>query len=74
MQLIAVGESLKNIDTITDRKLLSNYPEIEWKKAKGLRDIITHHYFDIDAEIVFSVCQIEIPKMNDAINKMINDL
>ncbi len=74
MQLIAVGESLKNIDKITDGKLLLKYPDIEWKKAKGLRDIITHHYFDIDAEIVYSVCEIEIPKMKTIIKKMIDDL
>ncbi len=63
MQLITIGESLKNIDKITDYKLLKSYPEIEWKKAKGLRDIITHHYFDLDAETVFEVCKTEIPKI-----------
>ena len=74
MQLIAIGESLKNIDKITNRKLLSSYPEIEWKKAKGLRDIITHHYFDLDAETVFSVCEVEIPKMKNTIKKMIHKI
>lgn len=74
MQLIAIGESLKNIDKITNKELLSIYPAIEWKKAKGLRDIITHHYFDLDAEIVFSVCQTEIPKMESVIKQMIQDL
>ena len=74
MQLIAIGESLKNIDKITNRELLSSYPEIEWKKAKGLRDIITHHYFDLDAETVFSVCEVEIPKMKNTIKKMIHKI
>ncbi|MCK4311131.1 MAG: hypothetical protein KAW88_00170 [Candidatus Cloacimonetes bacterium] len=31
MQLIAVGESIKKIDKITDGKLLKNYPNIDWK-------------------------------------------
>jgi uncharacterized protein with HEPN domain len=31
MQLIAVGESIKKIDKITDGKLLKNYPDIDWK-------------------------------------------
>ncbi len=35
MQLIAIGESLKNIDKITDTSLLSKYPEIDWKGVKG---------------------------------------
>ena len=74
MQLIAIGESLKKIDKITNKNFLSRYTEIEWRKAKGLRDIITHHYFDIDAEIVFSVCEVEIPKMKNTISKMLRDL
>lgn len=53
MQLIAIGESLKNLDKITKDKLLTNYPQVDWRGAKGMRDIISHHYFDIDAEIVF---------------------
>lgn len=44
MLLITIGESLKNLDKVTNGKLLSEYPEIEWKKVKGLRDIITHQY------------------------------
>jgi uncharacterized protein with HEPN domain len=57
MKLIAVGESLKNIDAVTDHALLSQYPQIEWKKIKGIRDFISHHYFDLDAEVIFNICQ-----------------
>lgn len=44
MQLIAIGESLKNLDKITSNTLLDNYPEVEWNKVKGMRDVISHHY------------------------------
>ena len=43
--LIAIGESLKNLDKITGGSLLAKYPEVDWKGAKGARDIISHHYF-----------------------------
>jgi len=33
MQLIAIGEGLKNIDKVTNNSLLPNYPEINWKGA-----------------------------------------
>lgn len=56
MMLIAIGESLKNLDKVTSETLLCNHPEIDWKGAKGIRDIISHHYFDLNAEVVFSVC------------------
>lgn len=74
LQLINIGEALKHIDKLTDAKLLENYPEIDWKKAKGLRDIITHHYFDIDAETVFTVCKNHVPAMKEVIIKIVNDL
>ncbi|MES9856898.1 MAG: HepT-like ribonuclease domain-containing protein [Sedimenticola sp.] len=51
MMLIAIGESLKSLDKITHGTLLKRYPEIDWKGAKGIRDILSHHYFDLDAEV-----------------------
>jgi uncharacterized protein with HEPN domain len=74
MQLINTGEALKEIDKLTEGSLLSNYPDIDWKKAKGMRDIITHHYFDVDAETVFVVCKERIPEMQKVIQKIVNDL
>lgn len=37
MLLIAIGESLKNLDKVTDGQLLPTYPSIPWKQVKGLR-------------------------------------
>ncbi len=74
MQLMAIGESLKNFDKITNKTLLTRYPEIDWKGAKGLRDIITHQYFDIDAEEIFLVCKNHIPPLSETIKKIIIDL
>jgi uncharacterized protein with HEPN domain len=44
MLFIAIGESLKQIDKITNSSLLKNYPDIDWKGIKGFRDIFSHHY------------------------------
>ena len=74
MQLIAIGESLKNLDKITDGKLLAEYPEIDWRGAKGMRDIISHHYFDIDAEAIYDVCAAKIGPLAKAISKMLDDI
>ncbi len=73
MQLIAIGESLKHIDKLTNNELLKQYPEIDWKAVKGMRDIITHHYFDLDAEAVYDVCQNDIKPLLNTINQIIKD-
>ena len=39
----------------------------------GIRDVISHHYFDINAEIVFSVCKTHIPRLKITFEKMLHD-
>ena len=74
MLLIAIGEGLKKVDTITNGNLLEKYPDIDWKGAKGLRDIITHHYFDVDAEEIFWVCEKHLPSLKNAVEIIIRRL
>ena len=74
MLLLAIGESLKNLDKVTEGKLLPTYPSIPWKKVKGLRDIIAHHYFDIDAEEIWIIIKEELPPLLNAIRFFIQKL
>ena len=74
MMLIAIGESLKNLDKVTSGTLLSTHPEVDWKGAKGIRDIISHHYFDLNADVVFSVCKDRLPGLVLAIKAMLNEI
>ena len=67
MVLMTIGESIKNLDKITDGQLLSTYPSIPWKRVMGMRDIIAHHYFDVDPEIVLEVIKKEIAPLKAAI-------
>ncbi len=74
MLLIAIGESLKKLDKITEGSLLPKYSQIDWKKAKGLRDIISHQYFDVNAEAIFDVCKTKIKILSDTITKIVENL
>jgi uncharacterized protein with HEPN domain len=57
MMLIAVGEAFKQIDRKTGGHLLPRYPEVDWVGVKGVRDVVAHGYFDVDADQVFAICQ-----------------
>ncbi len=74
MKLIAIGESVKNLDKHTDNQLLAKYPDIDWKGIKGVRDIISRHYFDLDAEEIFNICSGHLPPLHTTIKQMISDL
>jgi len=74
MMLVAIGESLKNVDKITGNSLLDKYPQVDWKSAKGIRDIISHAYFDLNAEAVYETCKNDIPVFIETINRIIEDI
>jgi uncharacterized protein with HEPN domain len=74
MRLIAIGEGFKNIDKLSDGKLLVQYPNIPWKQVKGIRDILSHHYFDLDAETIFNICKNDLSKLLTTTIKIIDDI
>lgn len=74
MQLIAIGESVKHLDKMTESTLLPRYPQIEWKRVMGMRDVLSHHYFDLDAEVVYSVCANQVKVLTQTIQVMLVDL
>jgi uncharacterized protein with HEPN domain len=47
-QIEIIGEAAKNITDATRNE----YPEIEWKQIAGLRNILVHEYFGIDAQLI----------------------
>ena len=74
MMLIALGESCKNLDKITEGNLLAAYPAVDWKGIKGIRDVISHQYFDLDSDAVFGVCKKHIPFLRMTIETMLHDM
>ena len=74
MQLIVIGEGLKNFDKITERSELLKYPDVEWQKVKGLRDIITHHYADINAEAIYDICENKIAILAETVKRIFEDI
>ncbi|NUM34252.1 MAG: DUF86 domain-containing protein [Candidatus Brocadiae bacterium] len=54
MQLIAVGEGLKKLESIGGNRLFLQHSEIEWKKAMAMRDILSHHYFEVNPEVIYN--------------------
>ena len=74
MVIIAIGESVKTLDKLTDKELLPTYPSIDWKKIMGARDIIAHHYFEVDADEVFSIIKNDLSPLKEAIQYFKDEL
>lgn len=74
MNLIALGEAVKGLDKLTNGELLPKYPEVYWGGVMRMRDKIAHHYFEIDAEVVFMTIKEDLPPMKSTVNQMITDI
>ena len=74
MCLLVVGEELKKIDKHTNKQLLPHYPSIPWQDIIGMRDIVAHHYFEIDIDIISDILRNDIPPLIKTVKQMITDL
>jgi uncharacterized protein with HEPN domain len=74
MILVAVGEAFRQLDAKTNGDWLARYPQIPWSDVIGVRNVIAHGYFDVDAEQVFDICKKDIPELIETIRVMIKDL
>ena len=55
---------------MTTGGLLVHYPQISWREVMGMRDIIVHHYFDIDADEIYKTLKEDIPLLLIALQEI----
>ncbi|MFA6136910.1 MAG: HepT-like ribonuclease domain-containing protein [Sulfurimonas sp.] len=67
MRLQSIGEALKNIDKRDREFLLQVADKIYWSKIIKTREILTHHYIDIDSETIFDICHEKLSELEDNI-------
>lgn len=70
-RLQAVGENIKRL-LKHNTALSQKYPNIEWEKIVKFRDFISHHYEKLDYEVVFDICEINLPSLKEVIINELN--
>lgn len=69
MRLQVIGESVRKTQK-ADPSFLDSYSSVEWDKIARFRDLVSHHYEQVDHEIVYDICQVHIPKLKYALQKI----
>jgi uncharacterized protein with HEPN domain len=49
------------------------YPDVPWKEAKGMRNVLIHEYFKIDYDEVWGTLQEDIPALKYQIEKILRE-
>ena len=69
MRLQSIGEALKNIDKRDREFLLEVADRSYWSNIIKTREILTHHYIDIDSETIFMICDEKIDELERTLFK-----
>ena len=70
MRLQVIGDQIGKI-LKEDNCPFDKYPEIPWVAAYDMRNFISHEYANIDEAIVFDVIKEELPRMQEAVKKIL---
>ena len=65
--LLIIGESVKHMP----QEILEQYPNVEWRKIAGLRDIIAHSYFTIKPSLLWNIIVSKIQPLKETVESIL---
>jgi len=71
--LEVIGEAANNVRT-ADPGFAVKYPKIPWDLIYGMRNRISHGYFDINLEVVWHTVKDDLPKLHKEIKALLGSL
>ena len=62
-----IGEAVGKLpESFTERR-----PDVEWQDIKDFRNLLSHEYFGVDLEIVWSIIEDDLPVLMDAVKEIV---
>ena len=62
-----IGEAVRQLSPT----LKANHPEIPWSRIIGMRNILVHDYFAIDAEAVWQAVERDLPELKRNVDALL---
>lgn len=62
-----IGEAARNVPD----EAASRYPEVPWKKAREMRNVLAHAYFGVDLPTVWKTIQEDLPPLKARLREVL---
>lgn len=66
-RLVVIGEAVKALPA----ELLALQPQVPWREIAKLRDLLAHHYYRVDAQVIRRTVEAPMEQLKDAVAKLI---
>ena len=70
LPLQVIGEACRSLS----ESFRTRFSDPVWSKAIGLRNILVHHYFEIDHELVWQVVENDIPAFHRVVESALGEI
>lgn len=62
-----LGEASKHIPN----EIKEKYSEVPWNEIRGMRNRITHEYFEVDEDLLWETCKNDFPELKQVLEKVL---
>ena len=67
--LIVLGEASRRVPTAVE----AQHPEVPREKMRGIRNVVVHEYFGVDAEILWRTARDDLPSLLPLLERMAHE-
>jgi uncharacterized protein with HEPN domain len=64
-----LGEAARGVS----EPLRGRYPEVPWRQITAMRNVLSHRYFGIDVEALWTTVERDLPRLKGMLEAVLND-
>jgi uncharacterized protein with HEPN domain len=65
-RLVVIGEAVKALP----EQLLDRQPQVPWREIARLRDLLAHHYYRVDAQVIRRTVESPMDDLRNAVTQL----
>src|SRR3989344_3859139 len=63
-----IGEAVKRLS----KEIYQDHPDVPWQKIARTRDMLIHHYFEVDDQQLWKIIEDDLPKLKVSVGQILS--